>query len=223
MLFYLCFCATTTTFMLKANTLQCTMKEKWLPRDDFEPRTFFSPPPQGITSPLGNKILPWGSKFAPRGLWADQKMEPKCRKKFSTFAARNVQNGINEKLISFVCTQDVSYAFHPLRCQKMSTSLDPTPVFHRTKHNSVQINTIFLNYKFTTLTPGLVSSVAVVEILVLEWICLRCWSSKHFWRKNLVKICLSPSYVDKVTYYKGRFLQDSTKPLFTAQNRSETS
>jgi hypothetical protein len=52
--------------------------------------------------------------------------------------------------------------------KKMSTSLDPTPVFHRTKHNSVQINTIFLNYKFTTLTPGLVSSVAVVEILVLE-------------------------------------------------------
>jgi hypothetical protein len=31
------------------------------------------------------------------------------------------------------------------------------------------------------------------------------------------------STLDKVIYYKGTFLQGSTKPLFTAQNRLETS
>jgi hypothetical protein len=39
-----------------------------------------------------------------------------------------------------------------------------------------------------------------------------------FWGKNLVKSLLI-STQDKVIYYKGTFLQDSTKPLLTTQNR----
>jgi hypothetical protein len=61
----------------------------------------------------------------------------------------------------------------------------------------------------------------VKEILVLEQVCLR-WPSKHFWRKNLVKSVLI-STLDKVIYYKGTFLQGSTKPHFTRQNKLETS
>jgi hypothetical protein len=41
-------------------------------------------------------------------------------------------------------------------------------------------------------------------------------------KKNLVK-CLLISTLDKVIYYNGAFLQGSTKPLFTTQNRLETS
>jgi hypothetical protein len=52
-----------------------------------------------------------------------------------------------------------------------------------------------------------------IEILVLEHVCLH-WSSKHCWRKNLLK-CLLISTLDKVIYYKGTFLQNSTKPLNT--------
>jgi hypothetical protein len=40
--------------------------------------------------------------------------------------------------------------------------------------------------------------------------------------KNLVERVLI-STLDKVIYYKGTFLQGSTKPLFTTQNRLETS
>jgi hypothetical protein len=40
--------------------------------------------------------------------------------------------------------------------------------------------------------------------------------------KNLVKSLLI-STLDKVIYYIGTFLQGSTKPLFTTQNRVETS
>jgi hypothetical protein len=43
-----------------------------------------------------------------------------------------------------------------------------------------------------------------------------------FLAKNLVKSLLI-STLDKVIYYKGAFLQDSTKPLFMTQNRLETS
>jgi hypothetical protein len=43
-----------------------------------------------------------------------------------------------------------------------------------------------------------------------------------FLTKNLIKSLLI-STLDKVTYYKGTFLQGSTKPLFTTQNRLETS
>jgi hypothetical protein len=43
-----------------------------------------------------------------------------------------------------------------------------------------------------------------------------------FWEKNLVKSLLI-STLDKVIYYIGTFLQGSTKPLFTSQNRVETS
>jgi hypothetical protein len=41
-------------------------------------------------------------------------------------------------------------------------------------------------------------------------------------KRNLVKSLLF-SALDKVIYYKGDFLQDSTKPLLTTQNRLETS
>jgi hypothetical protein len=55
-----------------------------------------------------------------------------------------------------------------------------------------------------------------IEILVLRRVCLRCYS-KHFGRiKTLVKILLV-STLDRVIYYKGTFLQDSTKPLLAAQ------
>jgi hypothetical protein len=40
--------------------------------------------------------------------------------------------------------------------------------------------------------------------------------------KNLVKSLLI-STLDKVIYYNGTFLQGSTKPLFSSQNRVETS
>jgi hypothetical protein len=40
--------------------------------------------------------------------------------------------------------------------------------------------------------------------------------------KTLVKSLLI-STIDKVVYYKGTFLQGSSKPRFTTQNRSETS
>jgi hypothetical protein len=61
--------------------------------------------------------------------------------------------------------------------------------------------------------------VFTIEILVLEQVCLR-WFSKHFWQKKLVKRLLI-STLDKVIYYKGTFLQDSTKPLLTTENRLE--
>jgi hypothetical protein len=41
-------------------------------------------------------------------------------------------------------------------------------------------------------------------------------------KKNFVKSLLI-SALDKVIYYKGTFLQYSTKPLLTTQNRLETS
>jgi hypothetical protein len=64
------------------------------------------------------------------------------------------------------------------------------------------------------------SYVGTIEILVPERACLR-WSSKHFWeKKTLVKSMLISS-LDKVIYYKGTFLQGSTTPLFTKQNRLE--
>jgi hypothetical protein len=44
-----------------------------------------------------------------------------------------------------------------------------------------------------------------------------------FWaKKTLVKSLLN-SILDKVIYYIGTFLQGSTKPLFTTQNRAEIS
>jgi hypothetical protein len=43
-----------------------------------------------------------------------------------------------------------------------------------------------------------------------------------FWAKKLVKNLLI-STLDKVIYYIGTFLQGSTKPLFTSQNRVESS
>jgi hypothetical protein len=43
-----------------------------------------------------------------------------------------------------------------------------------------------------------------------------------FWAKNLVKSLLI-STLDKVIYYIGTFLEGSTKPLFTLQNRVEAS
>jgi hypothetical protein len=44
-----------------------------------------------------------------------------------------------------------------------------------------------------------------------------------FWaNKTLVKSMLI-STLDKVIYYIGTFLQGSTKPLFSAQNKVETS
>jgi hypothetical protein len=69
------------------------------------------------------------------------------------------------------------------------------------------------------ICPNPVSS--YIEILILEWVSLR-WSSKPFWQKNLVKSLLI-STLDKVIYYKGTFLQGSTKPHFTIQKRLETS
>jgi hypothetical protein len=41
-------------------------------------------------------------------------------------------------------------------------------------------------------------------------------------KEHLVKNWLIPT-LDKVIYYEGTFLQGSTKPLFTTQNRLETS
>jgi hypothetical protein len=44
-----------------------------------------------------------------------------------------------------------------------------------------------------------------------------------FWvKKNLVKSLLI-STLDKLIHYKGTFLQGSTKPLFTTQNRVKIS
>jgi hypothetical protein len=43
-----------------------------------------------------------------------------------------------------------------------------------------------------------------------------------FWAKNLAKSLLI-STLDKVIYFIGTFLKGSTKPLFTSQNRVETS
>jgi hypothetical protein len=62
----------------------------------------------------------------------------------------------------------------------------------------------------------------VIITLTPEQVGLR-WSGKHFWaKKNLIKSLLI-STLDKVISYKGTFLQGSTKPLFTTQNRLETS
>jgi hypothetical protein len=60
-----------------------------------------------------------------------------------------------------------------------------------------------------------------IEILVLKRVCL-CCSFKRFGQKTLVKSLLI-STLDKVIYYIGTFLQGSTKPLLTSQNRVETS
>jgi hypothetical protein len=62
--------------------------------------------------------------------------------------------------------------------------------------------------------------VATIEFLVLEQGCLRR-SSQYFLAKNLVKSLLI-STLDKVIYYKGAFLQGSTKPRFKTQDRLET-
>jgi hypothetical protein len=44
-----------------------------------------------------------------------------------------------------------------------------------------------------------------------------------FWaKKNIVKSLLI-STLNEVIYYNGTFLQGSTKPLLTSQNRAETS
>jgi hypothetical protein len=43
-----------------------------------------------------------------------------------------------------------------------------------------------------------------------------------FWAKKNLVLCLLISTLDKVIYYIGTFLQGSTKPLFTSQNRVET-
>jgi hypothetical protein len=61
------------------------------------------------------------------------------------------------------------------------------------------------------------------EILDLEQV---CWhrSCKYFWGKyvHLVKKW-QISTLDKVIYFKGTIFQQSTKPLFTSQNRVEIS
>jgi hypothetical protein len=44
-----------------------------------------------------------------------------------------------------------------------------------------------------------------------------------FWAKKILVKSLLISTLDKVIYYIGTFLQASTKPLFTSQNRVETS
>jgi hypothetical protein len=44
-----------------------------------------------------------------------------------------------------------------------------------------------------------------------------------FWVKKTLAKSLLISTLDKVIYYIGTFLQGSTKPLFTSQNRVETS
>jgi hypothetical protein len=44
-----------------------------------------------------------------------------------------------------------------------------------------------------------------------------------FWAKKTLVKSLLISTLDKVIYYIGTFLQGSTKPLFTTQNRLETS
>jgi hypothetical protein len=43
-----------------------------------------------------------------------------------------------------------------------------------------------------------------------------------FWAKKILVKSLLISTLDKVIYYIGTFLQGSTKPLFTSQNRVET-
>jgi hypothetical protein len=40
-----------------------------------------------------------------------------------------------------------------------------------------------------------------------------------FGKEHLVKIGLSPPYLDKVINFKGTIFQGSTNPLFTSQNR----
>jgi hypothetical protein len=44
-----------------------------------------------------------------------------------------------------------------------------------------------------------------------------------FWAKKNPVVSLLISTLDKVIYYIGTFLQGPTKPLFTSQNRVETS
>jgi hypothetical protein len=44
-----------------------------------------------------------------------------------------------------------------------------------------------------------------------------------FGEKTLVKSLLISTLVDRAIYYNGTFLQDSTKSLFTTQNRLKTS
>jgi hypothetical protein len=44
-----------------------------------------------------------------------------------------------------------------------------------------------------------------------------------FWAKYTLVKTLLISTLDKVMYYIGTFLQGSTTPLFTSQNRVETS
>jgi hypothetical protein len=44
-----------------------------------------------------------------------------------------------------------------------------------------------------------------------------------FWAKKTLVKSLLISTLDKVIYYIGTFLQGSAKPLFTTQNRVETS
>jgi hypothetical protein len=43
-----------------------------------------------------------------------------------------------------------------------------------------------------------------------------------FWPKKTLVKSLLISTLDNVVYYIGTFLQGSTKPLFTSQNRVET-
>jgi hypothetical protein len=72
-----------------------------------------------------------------------------------------------------------------------------------------------------TSSVGEKCRVVLIEILVPERECLSC-SCKQFGQKTLVKSLLI-STLDKEIYYTGTFLQGSTKPLFTSQNRVETS
>jgi hypothetical protein len=63
----------------------------------------------------------------------------------------------------------------------------------------------------------------LIEILDLEQVCMLAQALQIFLGKeHLVKNRLI-STLDKVFYYKGTFLQGSTKPLFSTQNRLETS
>jgi hypothetical protein len=65
------------------------------------------------------------------------------------------------------------------------------------------------------LSPSFVRHGETIEILVLERVCL-CRHGKHFWRKKLAKRLLI-STLDKVFYFKGTFLQDSTKTSLPAE------
>jgi hypothetical protein len=62
-----------------------------------------------------------------------------------------------------------------------------------------------------------------IEILVLERVPMFELLLQTFWAKKTLVKSLLISTLDKVIYYIGTFLQGSTKPLYTTQNRVETS